>query len=418
MTCASAMMFLLTPNLASAAPAAITFQYQHHLFTLTVNNFPDWKGQTEQWKMDGKEIVPPEQLLVDGDELPSAPEGLARTTAVAWNKAAIARDLERLVAAKIRREAGSVVIGKDANGKVTFDGVGLTGRDVDTDTLTEVTVDALDGDIPTVTIPVVETQPSITVTDAGLAAQGIREVVTVGESDFSNSPKARRHNIATGMAKFNGHLIPKDSIFSFVQVLGPVNGSTGYLKELVIKGDRVEPDFGGGLCQVSSTAYRGVWEAGFPITDRRNHSFAVNHYAPQGTDATVYPGSADMKFKNDGPSALLIQTYTQGDLAYFIYYGTKDARKSLVYGPFIWDRTGIPPDRIEVSPDLAPGEKKKVGDKVPGMKTAWYRITKSGTGSTKIEPVYSLYQARSLFYLVGPGSPGVTPTTPVTTPVQ
>lgn len=402
-TSASAMMFLLVPTLASAAPAAITFQYQHHLYTLTIKNFPDWKGETEQWMADGQEIVPPENLLVDGDTQPTPPAGLSKASAVTWNKAAITRDLERLVIAHLRRPTGSVIIGKDAKtGKVTFEGVGLPGRDVDVNVLTEVTINALDGNISTVAIPVVETQPSITVTDPDLVAQGIQEVVTVGESDFSNSPKARRHNIAVGMSKFNGHIVPKDTIFSFVQTLGPVGASTGYLKELVIKGDKVEPDYGGGLCQVSSTAYRGVWEAGFPITDRRNHSFAVSHYAPQGTDATVYPGSADIKFKNDSPGALLMQTHTEGDLAYFIYYGTKDERKSLVYGPFIWDKTGIPPDRIEVSPDLAPGEKKKVGDKVPGMKTAWYRITKSGTGTTKVEPVYSHYQSRALFYLVGP----------------
>ncbi len=402
----------LAPGLASAAPATITFQYQHHLFTLAVKNFPDWTGKSEQWVMDGHVIVPPEQLLVDGDDLPDIPNGLTRTSAVTWNKAAIARDLDRLVVANISRKAGSVVIGRDEKGKVTFQGAGMPGRDVDTEILTEVTVNALDQDIPTVSIPVVVTQPSVTVTDPGLVEMGIREVVALGESDFSNSPNARRHNIAVGMAKFNGHIVPKDTIFSFVQTLGPVGASTGYWKELVIKGDRVEPDYGGGLCQVSSTAYRGVWEAGFPITDRRNHSFAVNHYAPQGTDATVYPGSADLKFRNDSPGALLMQTHTEGDLAFFIYYGTKDNRKSLVYGPFVWDKTGIPPDRIEVSTDLAPGEKKKVGDKVPGMKTAWYRITESGTGTTKVEPVYSHYQARSLFYLVGATSAPAAPTTP------
>lgn len=360
--------------------------------------------------MDGQVIIPPEQLLVDGDSLPSAPAGLTRTSTVAWNKAAIARDLERLVAKNINREAGTVVIGKNEKGKVTFQGVGMPGRKVDIEILTEVTVNALDQNISTVAIPITETQPSVTVTDPELVAMGIREVVALGESDFSNSPNARRHNIAVGMAKFNGHIIPKDTIFSFVATLGPVGASTGYWKELVIKGDRVEPDYGGGLCQVSSTAYRGVWEAGFPITDRRNHSFAVSHYAPQGTDATVYPGSADLKFKNDSPGALLIQTYTEGDLAFFIYYGTKDARKSRVYGPFVWDKTGVPPDRIEISPDLAPGERKKVGDKVPGMKTAWYRITETATGATKVEPVYSHYQARSLFYLVGGSAPAATPT--------
>jgi vancomycin resistance protein YoaR len=248
---------------------------------------------------------------------------------------------------------------------------------------------------------VIETQPTVTVTDPELRAAGIKEIVTIGESEFSNSPANRRHNIATGLAKFNGHLIPKDTVFSFDETLGPVDGSTGYLKELVIKGDQTVPDYGGGLCQVSSTAYRGVWEYGFPITQRRNHSYSVNHYAPYGTDATVYPPNVDIKFKNDSPGALLMQTYAKGDLAFFVYYGTHDARESDVLGPYVWDRVPPPPDRTEYTTDLAPGEKKKVGERVPGLKAAWYRIVKSPDGTEKMEPVFSNYQARPLYYLVG-----------------
>lgn len=226
-------------------------------------------------------------------------------------------------------------------------------------------------------------------------------MVTVGESDFAGSPKNRRHNIQVGLNKFNGHLIPKGEVFSFNEILGPVDGAAGYLKELVIKGDKTEPDYGGGLCQISSTAYRGVWEYGFPIVDRKNHSYVVNYYAPVGTDATVYLPNPDMKFENNSSGALLIQTYSDGDNAYFIYYGTRDARQSEVYGPIISNRVGAPPDKFEVTPNLPPGVKRKVGDRHAGMSVVWYRTVTMPNSEPVIEPVRSIYQARPLFYQIG-----------------
>jgi vancomycin resistance protein YoaR len=297
------------------------------------------------------------------------------------------------------------------DGTVTFDGIGLPGRVVDVPASTALIVAALDAGIGDITLPVRETQPVIDVADSGLQALGITEVVTVGESEFAKSPAPRRHNIAVGLQRFNGHIIPRGETFSFNAVLGPVNAATGYKKELVILGERTLPDYGGGLCQVSTTAYRGAWEYGLPILDRRNHSFAVRYYGPQGTDATVYPPNTDLQFANDTPGALLMQTHVDGDRAYFIYYGTRDARTSDVYGPYTWDQRSPPADRSEYTADIPAGTTRKVGDAVPGMRAAWFRVretvTSSGTTVESVDPVYSIYEARPLFTQIGvpAGSP-------------
>jgi len=402
--------------LSAQAASTMTFRHKHFLFTIPVKEFQAQKTQVRVWTMDGQAIEPAQEWMVDGDVTPPLPAGVREEQVPATDREAIKTVIQRYAGPTLDRDASDVTIRKDAAGKIVFDGVGFTGRKIDLDAAADLTVEAIAKGIADVELPVIETQPVVTVEDAGLRAMGIREVVTIGESDFSNSPANRRHNIATGLAKFNGHLIPKDSVFSFDETLGPVDGSTGYLKELVIKGDQTVPDYGGGLCQVSSTAYRGIWEYGFPIVQRRNHSYSVSHYFPQGTDATVYPPNVDMKFKNDSPGALLIQTYAKGDLAFFVYYGTHDDRESTVLGPYIWDRTPPPPDRTEYTTDLAPGEKKKVGEKVPGLKSMWYRLLTDARGTEKIEPVFSSYQARPLYYLIGtetlPSGTGATVETP------
>jgi len=392
-----AAVLICFPMAVSAAP--ITYRYEHHVFTIDPAK-EQWQVPQETWLYEGKEIEPPASLRVDGDVIPPLPVGFSKEMRLGLNTDAIAETIKREIGTVFDRNAGAVIISTTSGGKVAFDGAGLPGRTVDLRKTAALTVAALEAGATDIFLPVLITQPKMTVTDPSLVAQGITEVVTVGESDFSNSPPNRIHNINTGLAKFNGQIVPKGATFSFVDILGPVDGTTGYKRELVIKGDRTVPDFGGGLCQVNSTAYRGVWEYGFPILERQNHSYIVNHYAPVGTDATVYLPAPDMKFVNDSPGALLIQTHTVGDDAYFIYYGTRDDRTAKVVGPYIWDRTSPPPDRTEETTDLEPGQTKKLQERVSGMKVMWYRLTQKN-GEEKIEEVFSHYQAKPLFIQVG-----------------
>ncbi len=393
----------------TADAAMLTFQYEHHIIRLNSATYPQWRGTKTVWRMNGREIEPPSKWKVDGDTVPAPPPGVEVTTRTDWNRSAIRRTLALNLSGQLDRPAGAVTISRDPEGKIVFDGIGLTGRSVDLDEAVSLTVMALEQNVALVSIPLEITQPKITVLDPELTAQGIKEVVTVGESDYRGSPVNRRHNITVGLNRFNGHLIPKDTVFSFTDILGPVDGSTGYRKELVIKGDKTEPDYGGGLCQVSTTAYRGIWEYGFPIVERRNHSYAVGYYGPQGSDATVYPGAVDMKFLNDSPGALLMQTYQENDKAYFIYYGTRDSRTSTVWGPLVLGTKAAPPDRTVYTTELAPGVRRKVGDRHPGMTALWYRFRTTPQGEEKIESTLSIYEARPLFYEVGGVDPNAVP---------
>lgn len=388
----------VVPCASAAGP--ITFRYRHHLVTMPPSAIARWQAPEETWTVYGRPFTPPSELRADGDVLPALPAGVVRGMRTGWNRETIKASLAQEVSARLDRPAGAVTIKADGNGGYAFDGVGFPGRSVDLDLLAELAVQALDTGVTEIFVPITETPPTLTVNDPALREMGVRELVAFGESDFTGSPVNRRHNIAVGLKRFDGYLVPKDAVFSFVARLGPVDGTTGYRKELVIKGNRTEPDYGGGLCQVSSTAYRGVWEAGFPIVERRNHSYAVSYYGPQGTDATTYVPNPDLKFRNDSPGALLLQTYAENDRAYFLYYGTKPARTADVVGPYTWDRKPAPPPRTEYTAALAPGERKVLGHAVPGLKAAWFRIVRTGTGET-VEGFYSTYEARPDFFQVG-----------------
>ncbi len=244
-----------------------------------------------------------------------------------------------------------------------------------------------------VDLPIILSEPMVSLADTN--TMGINELVAIGESDFTGSPRNRIINVNVGATKFNGLIIKPGQEFSFNEYLGDVDAEHGFLPELVIKPGGVIPEFGGGLCQVSSTAFRGAMNAGFPITARRNHSFAVQYYAPQGTDATIYPGSQDMKFVNNLSSNVLLRTKIVGKKLYFEYYGTKDDRQVSFDGPTVYDR-------------------KTNG----AMKATWTRHV-SLNNETTTQTFNSNYLPPALFHPVAQAStpnPESTPTPESTTP--
>ncbi len=179
-------------------------------------------------------------------------------------------------------------------------------------------------------------QPEITT--ESIDNMGITALLATGESNFYGSPSNRKHNIAVGAARFQGILVGPGDEFSFNEALGDVGPREGYLPELVIKKGETVPEYGGGLCQVSTTAFRAAVQAGLEITERKSHAYPVKYYDPQGTDATIYPPHPDLSFKNNTPAYILIQTRVEGNKLFFDFYGSDDGRKVELIGPYIYDK--------------------------------------------------------------------------------
>lgn len=238
-----------------------------------------------------------------------------------------------------------------------------------------------------------------------LKKRGIREVIGTGYSNFSGSPSNRIHNIHVGMNLFDGWIVPQGEVFSFTQNMGPIDAAHGWLPELVILGDETKPEYGGGLCQVSSTMFRAALYSGLPIVERHEHSYAVSYYARPygwGLDASVYDPSPDFKFKNDTQGDILIQAVVEGAQAYFVFYGTSDGRKVEMEGPVVYGHYRKTEPVIKKTKALAPGERRLDQAEHPGFKADWWRtiIYADGTRSER-ENFHSNYEARPPKYLEG-----------------
>ncbi|MDA1169054.1 MAG: VanW family protein [bacterium] len=164
------------------------------------------------------------------------------------------------------------------------------------------------------------------------------DLLTTGETNFAGSPKNRVHNIKVGTARFNGLVIMPNEEFAFNTYLGEVDEKNGYLPELVIKENVTTPEYGGGICQVSTTAFRAAMQAGLDVTYRKNHSYPVSYYGAPGYDATVYQPAPDFRFKNDMATPVLLKTSIAGTKVKFEVWGKKDGRVVKINGPFTTEK--------------------------------------------------------------------------------
>jgi vancomycin resistance protein YoaR len=188
---------------------------------------------------------------------------------------------------------------------------------------------------------------------------GIEEMIGEGKTNFIGSPPNRIYNIKNGAKIISGLLIQPGETFSLNNALGEVGEATGFRPELVIKGDKTTPEFGGGLCQIATTLFRAALNSGLLIVSRTNHSYRVSYYEPPvGMDATVYSPSPDLKFINDTEAPILIQSQIEGNNLTFEFWGKKDGRTVEMSTPVIFNITEPEPTKIIETTDLKPGVKK------------------------------------------------------------
>jgi len=238
---------------------------------------------------------------------------------------------------------------------------------------------------------------------------GIVELIGSAVTPFTSSPLNRIANIKNGAKFLTGILVKPGEEFSTLTALGRVDNTTGYLPELVIKGDRTVPEFGGGLCQVSTTLFRAVLNAGLPVLDRQNHSYRVSYYEKDGEgnrigpglDATIYSHKPDFRFLNDTGNSILIQGFVEGDRLTFELYGTRDGRTATVDGPKTLS-SSAPGEPVYIETDALPeGETKQIERAHPGgSATATYRV-RYPDGTAKEQVFKSYYRPWPEKYLIG-----------------
>ena len=258
-----------------------------------------------------------------------------------------------------------------------------------------------------------EMELPVTVTAAKIKAGdinnlGIKTLIGVGTSKFAHSIPNRVHNLTLASSRLNGALVAPGETFSLGATIGDVSKVTGYREAYVISEGRTVLGDGGGVCQVSTTLFRAILNAGLPIVERKAHAYRVGYYEQDmgpGYDATVFFPSTDFKFVNDMPGHILIQTKVDAknfSMRYEIY-GTDDGRLATISAPKIYSQSPALATVYQDDPTLPAGVLKQVDWSAPGAKVSFdYKVVRGGE-TLQDRTFTSAYRPWAAVYLRGTG---------------
>jgi len=251
----------------------------------------------------------------------------------------------------------------------------------------------------------IQAEPAVTLAEVN--PFGIKDRLGVGTSTYFGSIAGRVHNVGLTSNKLHGTLVAPGDEFSFNQTIGEVSAATGYQSAYVIKNGRTELGDGGGVCQVSTTIFRAVLNAGLPITAWRAHSYRVSYYeqnSKPGFDATVYEPSPDFKFKNDTGHHLLIlsEADTTNRFLKVEIWGVDDGRQAITRNYSLYNQRPAPEPLYIPDPSLQPGATKQIDWAAPGATAKFDYLVTNKNGETIFEKTFvSNYQPWQAVYLVG-----------------
>jgi vancomycin resistance protein YoaR len=174
---------------------------------------------------------------------------------------------------------------------------------------------------------------------------GITELVVEATTYYHGSSAVRKTNIVQAASRFHGIVIAPGEEFSFNKYIGEISKETGYEEGLIIYNNKTITGVGGGVCQVSTTAFQAAFYGGYDITLRWPHAYRVSYYEygeGAGMDATVFSPDVDFRFINDTPYHLLIETYPSpaSSTLTFKFYSTSMNRSVEKDGPYIVNGRG------------------------------------------------------------------------------
>ncbi len=293
---------------------------------------------------------------------------------------------------------------------------GEPGRRVDEDLATTLTLATLySSDRRVVQLPFRKANPPVTADN--LHMLGITELLGVGRSDFTGSEAYRITNIKAGMRQLHGILVAPGEEFSFNENIS-ISPQTGYVAGYAIVRNRTQLEWGGGICQDSTTMFRAAFWSGLPILERWGHSFYISWYDKYGygeygngpgMDATIFTGGRNFRFLNDTGNWILIQTSVDVSrvLAEVRIYGTDPGRTVKLEGPRIFNRTPPPAAPVYI-PDgsLPPGAVRRTDTARGGMSIVFTRIIEEDGVEVRRDEFLTRFKPWPNIYLINPASLG------------
>lgn len=304
------------------------------------------------------------------------------------------------------------------NGGVEVVSAGQSGVKLDRAVAVQMIGDALYGSERTVDLPTIAVAPQLTA--ERLSQLSFVDVLSTGRSSFVGSADYRITNIKAGVARINGVLIAPGAEFSFNTEVGEIDEANGFVQGYAVIGNRTQLEWGGGVCQVSTSLFRAAFYAGLPFKEWHAHPFYISWYDAYafpnengpGLDAAIFTGDLDLRFVNDTEHWMMIDATIdeQAQILDIQLRGVATGRSVAVNGPKIMGTTPAPTDPVYVDDATLPTGTVKQSDKAKdGMNVVVYRtVTKDGKAMLS-EEFATNFKPWPNVYLRGTGPKETTP---------
>ncbi len=249
------------------------------------------------------------------------------------------------------------------------------GRGVDFDATLKDLLGVVTGPGPRQITAVYADQPAELTTEE-ITKLGITGVI--GEFQTGGFAGDSGMNIKRAAEQINGKVVKPGETFSLNGATAPRNAANGYVEAGIISDGHPSRGIGGGVSQIATTLYNAAYFAGMTDVAHKEHSFYISRY-PAAREATVFEGAIDLKFRNDNPTAVMIQTvWTPGSITVRLY-GTKRYEVTSATGA----RTN-PTSPTSIT--IPPGEPCSPSQGAPGFTTSDTKTTREiSTGQVRSE---------------------------------
>ncbi|WP_188042979.1 VanW family protein [Changpingibacter yushuensis] len=265
-------------------------------------------------------------VTVGGKLVEITPAQLASAASFTATDGTLDLSLDGKALGDVVRSAASDVLKKGTDAVITIvdhttptispstDGVGIDDDDLATQALAAATSTNRSIELTTVEVPA-----EFTTEDA--EAMGIKEVVSSIETPLT-SDSVRTTNLLVGTKLITNTLVKPDETFSLLDALGEITEARGFTSSGVVANGFNSTALGGGLSQLSTNTFNIGYLAGLVDVEHKPHSKYFSRY-PMGREATLWSGQIDMKWQNNTPYGVMIDTWVADGYVHSQLWSTK-----------------------------------------------------------------------------------------------
>lgn len=154
-------------------------------------------------------------------------------------------------------------------------------------------------------------------------------------------PHADYRNINLGRAAelVDGTLLKPGETFSLNGIVGERTVENGFTSGYIISNGILKKDLGGGVSQMATTLFNGMFFAGLEDVEHKPHSFYIDRY-PVGREATVAWPTLDLQFKNDTDYGVLVHATVKPST-----YSSQGVVTVQMFSTKVWDIESVTGNR-------------------------------------------------------------------------